>query len=290
MPARVSVRYLDADGRPTDVIGSLLARDAELVVRTGDATVRIPAAAVVAVRELSAAPVRNSAIRAVEHAAAMAWPGTEQHWHRGWFLRAADGCTTRANSAVPLDFTATLADLPPVVEWYRSRGLTPWLAVPNRLLAIRAAGVKRSRVMVGEVAAVVGPGGDADLSGCPDAEWLDCYQRPVPVPVLSAVVDGEVVFARRGAAAVGRGAVTAAADGSRWLGISAVRTSDTHRRRGEASALCRALAAWGSARGVDRAYVQVLDDNTDAIALYAGLGFGLHHHLRYLDATALLPG
>jgi hypothetical protein len=33
--------------------------------------------------------------------------------------------------------------------------------------------------------------------------------------------------------------------------------------------------------------VQVLDDNIAAIELYAALGYGLHHHLRYVDARRL---
>ena len=55
------------------------------------------------VRELSHAPVRNSEIRAVEHAAALAWPGTERHWAGGWLLRAG-GTDKRTNSAAPLLF------------------------------------------------------------------------------------------------------------------------------------------------------------------------------------------
>ena len=64
---------------------------------------------VVSVRELSHVPVRTSEIRALEHAAALAWPGVEQQWLHGWFLRAGRGVTSRANSAVPLDFSAQLS-------------------------------------------------------------------------------------------------------------------------------------------------------------------------------------
>ncbi|HNM13106.1 MAG TPA: GNAT family N-acetyltransferase, partial [Mycobacterium sp.] len=122
----------------------------------------------------------------------------------------------------------------------------------------------------------------------PDAAWLARYGRGVPPEVLTAVVDGEVVFATAADAAVGRGAVTTAPDGTRWLGISAVHVPGEHRRRGHARALCRALLAWGADRGAERVYVQVLTDNAAAIALYASLGFGLHHHHRYVDARDLI--
>ena len=89
---------------------------------------------VVAVRALTAAPVRTSQIRATEHAAALAWPGTERQWLDGWLLRGADGHTHRANSAVPLGVEAGTDTVPAIVDWYAQRGLTPWLAVPDRLL------------------------------------------------------------------------------------------------------------------------------------------------------------
>jgi N-acetylglutamate synthase len=106
--------------------------------------------------------------------------------------------------------------------------------------------------------------------------------------VLTAVVDGEVVFASAAGAAVGRGAVTTAPDGTVWLGISAVHVAAEHRRRGHARALCQALIDWGVKHGATRAYVQVLTDNAAAIALYSRLGFLLHHHHRYVDAWALV--
>jgi ribosomal protein S18 acetylase RimI-like enzyme len=285
--SRVSVRYRDGVGGQTDVIGYLSALTPLIEVLTKSAgTVLISPGDVVAVRELSHTPVRTSEIRSLEHAAAMAWPGTEQHWHRGWLLRAGGGHTSRANSAVPLDFSSSLVDLEGIVSWYEERGLEPWLALPDRLLAVRTDGVKRSRVMVRDLH----PVGDevaASLRGRPDAAWLACYQRAVPVEVLTAVIDGEVVFASVAGVAVGRGAVTVAPDGTVWLGISAVRVDDAHRRAGHGRAVCEALHAWGIRRGAERVYVQVLDDNIAAIELYAALGYGLHHHLRYVDARRL---
>jgi len=74
---------------------------------------------VVALRTLSDVPVRTSEIRALEHAAALAWPGVEQHWLDGWLLRAGHGVTYGANSAVPLANSAGQAAIP------RDRRLVP---------------------------------------------------------------------------------------------------------------------------------------------------------------------
>ena len=289
--SRVSIRHRLPTGEFTDVVGHLLAVTPLVVVRSKSGALNeISPDDVVAVRELSHRPVRASEIRALEHAAALAWPGTEQHWQDGWLLRAAGGYTSRANSAVPLDFAATVAALPAIVDWYAGRGLPPWLALPDRLIAVRGigggVGIKHTRVMVADLVDGA-PVAGADLRGRPDAAWLARYGRDVSPEVLTAVVDGEVVFATVAEAAVGRGAVTTAPDGTRWLGISAVHVPPEHRGRGHARAVCRALLAWGADRGADRVYVQVLTDNTPAIALYTSLGFGLHHHHRYVDARDL---
>ncbi|WP_445167216.1 N-acetylglutamate synthase, CG3035 family [Mycolicibacterium sp. Dal123E01] len=289
--SRVSIRYRLPAGTTTppltDVIGELQAIDPVIVVRTkSDGLVEVSRADVMAVRELSVVPVRASEIRALEHAAALAWPGTEQSWQDGWLTRAAGGFTSRANSAVPLDFSATLAALPTIIDWYAERGLPPWLALPERLLPIRADGIKHTRVLVADLAEAE-PDPSVTLMSQPDAGWLTTYERDVPAAVLTAVVDGEVVFASIGDAAVGRGAVTTAPDGTRWLGISAVRVGAEYRRQGHARQLCQALLAWGAQRGASRAYVQVLSENSGAILLYHALGFRLHHHHRYVDAVSL---
>jgi N-acetylglutamate synthase len=287
--SRVSVRYRSpaADKPLTDVIGYLEALAPVLAIRTkSDGLVEFAREAVISVRELSHVPVRTSEIRALEHAAALAWPGTEHQWRAGWFLRAGRGVTRRANSAVPLDFSAGLDALPEIVEWYRGRALAPWVALPERLLAVRTPGVRQTRVMVRDTAG--GGAGEVDLTPQPDRAWMALYGRDVPVDILTAVVDGEVVFASAHGAAVGRGAVTTAPDGTRWVGISSVRVDPSRRREGLARQVCAALLAWGVGRGAQRCFVEVLAENTAASTLYASMGFGLHHRRRYAAAQSLL--
>jgi ribosomal protein S18 acetylase RimI-like enzyme len=300
--SRVSLRYRLPAGsaKPlTDVIGHLEQLEPAVLIRTKDGElVDVAPADIVSVRELSHAPVRASEIRALEHAAALAWPGVEQQWLGGWLLRAGHGVTSRANSAIPLDMSAQIADLAAVRDWYRERGLPAWLALPERLLPIRTPGIKPARVMVRELPAPppsspnVTPAqpspSSVTLAQQPDAEWLRLYERDVPVDVLTAVVDGQLVFATVPDCAVGRGAVTPTPDGTPWLGISSVRVSPARRGQGHARSVCEALATWGAQAGARQAYVQVEVDNHAAIALYTSLGFRLHHQTRYVAADDVL--
>lgn len=272
----------------TDVIGHLVDVGATLDIRTktGD-VVRVAVDDVVAVKALSAAPVRTADIRNTEHAAAMAWPGVEQRWLDGWLLRAADGHTHRANSAVPLGFDADASAIAAIVGWYGERGLTPWLSVPDRLFgAASVAPHLETEIMTSDLPHAV-PDERVRLTGTPDAEWLGLYRRDVPVEVLTAVVDGEVAFATIPGAAVGRAAVTTAPDGRRWVGMSAVRVDEQARGRGLARALCATLMHWGAERGATRGYVQVLVDNAVALGLYRSMGFATQHRSRYVDARSV---
>jgi N-acetylglutamate synthase len=288
--SRVTVRYRRPAGSIpplTDAVGHLLSIDPLVRVQTKTgAVVEFAPEDVVVVRALTDAPVRISQIRALEHAAAFGWPGVEQHWVDGWLLRAGHGVTSRANSAVPLGISAETAAIPAIVEWYTQRGLTPRLAVADRLLRLPGAGEQANRVLVRDVCTAQ-PDPSIRLSSRPDDAWLRLYRREVPVDVLTAVVDGELAFGHADLA-VARASLTDAPDGTRWVGLSAVRVAD--QQLDAARALCEALLAWGAARGATRGYVRVLDEDHGAAGLAQLLGFALHHRARYFAATSALGG
>src|SRR5579863_7480490 len=73
----------------------------------------------------------------LERSAAAHWRGTDEEWLGGWLLRAAEGFTGRANSALPLGAPGLPLDeaLATVTAWYRARGLPPMIAVPTALEA-----------------------------------------------------------------------------------------------------------------------------------------------------------
>ena len=281
---RVTVRYRRPAGSVpplTDAVGHLLGIEPLVRVQTKTgAVVQFAPADVVAVRTLSDAPVRTSQIRALEHAAAFAWPGVEQQWLDGWLLRAGRGVTYRANSAVPLQVSASPAAIPAIADWYTRRGLTPRLAIADRLLRLPGVGERANAVLVIDVS-TADPDPSVRLSARPDDAWLRLYHREVPIDVLTAVVDGELVFATHAEKAVARASVTDAPDGTRWVGLSAMRAADQDAGR----ALCKALLAWGAARGATRGYVRVLDGDQATAGLAYSLGFALHHRARYFAAA-----
>jgi hypothetical protein len=257
--------------------------------KTG-AVVEFAPADVVALRVLTDAPLRTSQIRALEHAAAAAWPGVEQTWLDGWLLRDGHGASFAANSAVPLDISARLSAVPAIVAWYHRRGRIPRLAVADRLLRLPpgVTGEHTERVLVRDVSdlSICEPDPSISLSAGPDEAWLRIYQHQTPVDVLTAVIDGELMFGTHPGVAVARAALTDAPDGTRWVGLSAVRAVDVQSAAGPVSRLCEGLLAWGLRRGATRGYLHI-GGHSGATALADALGFRLHHRRRYFPAQTM---
>jgi GNAT superfamily N-acetyltransferase len=287
------------DGRPrfTDVIGLLRARDeVELhVERDSGELVVIPATEVVAAKAIPPKPVSYRRIAAVERACAATWPATESARLGEWQLRAADGWTNRANTALPLgDPGMPLTDaIDAVSQWYAQRGLPPGFAVPLPLArrvatALEARGWRRLHTVEVLVAPMTSsprpPDGPVELASALSPAWSAVAAGvkggfpPAAMAVLGSGADR--VFASVTEAghtvAIGRGAIAAEV-----AVLSLISVAESARRRGLARRVMAALAGWAAGQGAGQLCVQVLADNAAALRLYDTLGFRFHH--RYVD-------
>jgi GNAT superfamily N-acetyltransferase len=249
----------------------------------------------------------------LERMAAAHWRGTEEEWLVEWLLRAADGFTGRANSALPLgDPGLPLeAALDYVTGWYRARGLPAVMAVPLPLLpaddapavgldaelTVRGWATRPGPafVMVADLPLAVAGGGlpagavvAADAE--PDEGWIAAYhyrgtdrQPPVLRRVLTSAQDQAFISIRAesGVLAIARLSIAGG-----WAGITAVEVDPAHRRAGLGLAITAAACAEAVARGVRRVFLQVAVDNAGARALYERCGFRYSHRYHYRVAPA----
>ncbi|MET0415050.1 MAG: GNAT family N-acetyltransferase [Actinoplanes sp.] len=294
----------------TDALGELVdLSETELTIATEKGNLKVPLREVHRAKRVP--PARRppaSDVIALEWAANDAWPAPVQARLGGWILRAADNWTGRANSALAVgDPDRTLeAAIDAVDEWYSAHGQQPLINAPMPLAApVNAALDERgwtarplTLVQTARLAAVT----DAiparvdlppvDLADTPTDEWFAMvaeHKGALPaaaVRILTGVP--ETVFAQvrdtdGHLLAVGRGAITGP---DRWLGVSLLQTAPPGRRRGLGRHVLRALAHWAAQHGSSRAYLQVEERNTAAVALYGAVGFATHH--TYLTREAPL--
>jgi GNAT superfamily N-acetyltransferase len=309
---RVVVRRIvgSSQDRPlyTDALGELVElTETDLTLATAEGTLRVPLRDVHRAKRVPAARrPPAAAVAALELAADEAWPAPVRERLGDWILRAAENWTGRANSALavgdpdrPLD-----AAIDAVVDWYRDRGQPPLINAPMPLAApVNAVLDDRGwtarplvLVQTAPLAALLDAGGDrsdlppVELARAPTEDWFALVAdhkgtlpgaarrllTAVPESVFAHVwnTDGELI-------AVARGTVTGP---QRWHGIALLQTAAQARRRGLAVHVLRAMASWAAERGATRAYLQVEERNSGAVALYRWLGFTTHH--TYLTRVA----
>jgi ribosomal protein S18 acetylase RimI-like enzyme len=288
----------ERDGRPllTDVLGHLLAADdRELTVRTRDGRIHTVALAdVTAAKRVPARPPTRHEVVRLELAAETTWPAPERELLGDWPLRAAEGFTRRANSALAVGDPGRPLDeaIDAVERWYRARDIRPSINVPlpagaavdARLAALGWAVLPVVQVMTVELAELPGAAGPpVTLRPTPSEEFLSLVgtaKEGLPAAaghVLTAVP--EVTFAHSydldgSLIGIARGALDRTGE---WLGLSLIEVAPAARRRGIAQALLGTLADWGRERGARRAFLQVVAANEPAVRLYDKLGFTTHH-------------
>lgn len=242
-------------------------------------------------------------IEDLEHACVAGWRAPDEEQLGDWVLRAAEGFTGRANSALaagsPGMPSADAAQQ--VCRWYQARGQTGMIAVPypvgephrnpvDPVLADLGWTLREDAATVMTAAAAEVAARPPDTAPpvamipAPDQAWLDRYHYrgqslpPVALRLLTSAPWQAFASVRIDGQTIAIGRVAGAGD---WAGLTAIEVDPAHRRRGLGAVITAALAAEALRRGFRNVYLQVADGNTTARSLYRRLGFADHHGYHY---------
>jgi GNAT superfamily N-acetyltransferase len=229
--------------------------------------------------------------RRIEEATFNAWPASRTLLLDGWVLRFANGYTKRANSVNPLHNATLPADqkLALCEQLYASDGqpcrfrladLGPDTALDGMLETCGYYVLDRSLVLLCDLERP-GPWHTTRYgASARQAEWMDSYGRlsnvapstREPHSAILSNIAAPAFLAQRcdhdRVVACG----LAVCEGA-LVGLFDIVVDPAERRRGHGRRLLEELLAWAYARGARRAYLQVVEQNQAARALYASLGF-----------------
>ncbi|KAA3643043.1 MAG: GNAT family N-acetyltransferase [Chloroflexi bacterium] len=246
-------------------------------------------------------------IALIEELAANAWPAETVQTLDGWRMRYTGGRSRRINSVWP---NLELGDIPLeekldlVEDFYRRKAQIPRYqmcpaAQPTDLVEILEqrgyTADAHTQVQISTLGFVL-PRVETELSDqveitnqLPD-DWLDFYakvenytaeRKTIRRGVLTRIgpltgfaslhKDGEIV-------AIGLGVVERG-----WLGLFCMLTHPDHRRQGAATTVLQALGKWGQEVEATHTYLQVMENNPTALALYARAGYKHLYQYYYLE-------
>jgi len=309
---RVVRGHTAPSGRPllTDVLGVLEDwGETTISVRTesGDVVV-IDRSDLVAGKPVPPRPSVRHRVSVVdaERRAVDVWPPIVTERMGDWVLRAADGFSRRANSALvvgsadqPWDEAVTQVE-----QFYRDRGQQPLvqtLADSEPAEALTAAGWEPASDLVHFLLAGVAVarrachellhgGVEVDVRSELTESWLADDDRALAhLDAATAVLCGpeKVAFASVGdksGAVVAKGRAALSERTDVWAGVTDLWVDAQHRRQGLGSAVLDSLLGWAAEHGAGTAFLHVTDRNHEGAGLYERLGFATHHTNRYLAA------
>lgn len=242
----------------------------------------------------------------LEELAANAWPATVVQLVDGWRFRYSPGITSRrVNSVWPNNSSRYLSlerKLELVEAFYVRRGLPARFqmcpaAQPanlDNILAgrgytvdaptyVQSAGISDilERLPVDSGTAVtLSTTLPPDFSDFQQVQYKLTYEQTVARKAAFSRIGPEAVYGvvkiAGETAGIGMGILERG-----WLGVFGMMTHPDFRRGGIATAVLRSLATWGQTQGATQAYLQVMDNNTNAIPLYARAGFTTQYRYHY---------
>ncbi|HEY0436870.1 MAG TPA: GNAT family N-acetyltransferase [Phenylobacterium sp.] len=216
----------------------------------------------------------------------------------GWLVPLDNGTIGRAKSAVPLRHDAGPDALGEIEAIYRARRLKPAFRMADVASLAPVCAALAGRGYAHDLCTVVEIGSAAELAAFsdgparilsrPDAAWAGVFTGEGFDPVDGAhrvaalTRSPSAVYAAAGEDG-GTNAVGVVTFGHGWAGIHGMRTAPAHRGKGHAAAILAALGREAVARGFERVFLDVVEDNP-ARAIYRRAGFTMAWRYRYWSA------
>ncbi len=242
-------------------------------------------------------------IRALERAAARAWPALRVVTVDGWQVRLSGGGSRRANSVLPLEFDGSDLDnaIDQVERLYRAQTTRCYVQVSSiaqpveldQRLAERGYVYEEPCVLLAKVLSASAMPSHVTVAETPDAEWLSVYTEPLDpirraaVPDVLARVPKARAFllARRDGAAASSALAVVSPEGIAL--VECVATRAAIRRSGGAQIIMDGLESWSASAGATRVALQVVESNAAARGLYAKRGYTEvgRYHYRWRDVV-----
>jgi GNAT superfamily N-acetyltransferase len=224
------------------------------------------------------------------------WPAEQSILLNGWILRTAAGYTKRANSVNPLygaesSFVNVVDRIKFAEQYYEHAGLTsafkitPYMQPANLDAILAERGytiVDPSSVRLLDLEDLAEPNlrYSVQVQESLNEEWLHAFteltelsdkNRDTFIRMLSAshLQQGYALLLSNGVpTACGLGVIQ-----NGYIGLYDIVTSPAHRRQGMAEQLILGLLQWGKTQGAITSFLQVVQTNAGASALYDKLGF-----------------
>lgn len=239
----------------------------------------------------------------LEQLALRAWPAFAQHWLGAWCVRVAEGYSKRANSVTPLgDAGLALADAVQQCEQHYAQHQLPCIfrlvqgLSPTELDEYLATlGYRYSdlvQVQSCDLAEAVLPAlNPQPLQRSLDlADWITHYQRCTGKALSEQARHARILRSLgtraqlwlwySAAEAEPIGCALAVEDGP-YLGLFDLAILPSQRGCGHGYAFMGQILAYARQHAYQSAYLQVLDDNHPALALYQRLGFSFCYRYHY---------
>jgi ribosomal protein S18 acetylase RimI-like enzyme len=231
-------------------------------------------------------------IRLIEELSMNALPSLQTMLYDGWVLRFANGYTRRANSISPL-YSSRLPINDKIAACendYEQRGIKVNFKMTSetqpedldRLLEARGylvngyTSVQTVNLQRVQIPDETGVSMESRLTN----EWLygyyrmsaiKCENQPVMAQILRLIIPSTCFASIVHAGQVVACGMSVYQEG--WSGLFDVVTDPALRRQGYGEKIVNALLSWGKSQGAHFGYLQVMENNTPALNLYAKLGF-----------------